>query len=332
MLTINTELRLHIFAYVLHADHCYMQFPISDDDENLSQETLPRSLCCSNEAPLGKGVGPPILLVNRQISSEASLVLYGYATVVTPKLGHWRYKALQPGSVFEIPNGDAFNAQFESFYYPFIRDKVDLGLTHGPAPSRVLVTDLATEAYFNRTLALSNKLDRLFVLMQFHFWSYPRARHWTYQSSTSTLHPDLEQSVKILLKQAMIVKDVVKRVKRVSWIEHLDLDIYCVAFPPHHMNSISTCVKTCREIWRKGDWNVANLFLEIGILDPLQEVQNVGSWCIHFTVVDIYTAPVIAHERMELDLTGAVERKRYVHEKRHDLCFSDKMPTGQEAR
>lgn len=73
-------------------------------------------------------------------------------------------------------------------------------------------------------------------------------------------------------------------------------------------NSTKSLVEGVACSRHKGDKELARILLTSGILDPLRELKNVRSWCINLTVEDEFEKPPLAHRRMVLDLSAAVEK------------------------
>ncbi|KAL6718424.1 hypothetical protein ACLMJK_004513 [Lecanora helva] len=146
---------------------------------------------------------------------------------------------------------------------------------------------------------------------------------WDHQGIGCKLEYDVEKYLTIVFQQDSTIKELVQKIKNLSWIEHLDLDLYLAVLSPMHpylSNRNANDLKTRRELWRKGDINVANLVLSREMLKPLREVVNVGSWCIELTVMDKSDGETwFAHERMKLDLKGAMETKLPTQQHIHGL-------------
>lgn len=141
---------------------------------------------------------------------------------------------------------------------------------------------------------------------------------WRYDEENGKLDYALQEEFTDALRTTSMIKNFVELLAGCSWVDHVDLDFGLVAgwdtdqqrrgLPNHdpgeaHWNRL-------KKLWRKGDILVANIFLASGVLDPLQRLRNVRSWCIGLTVEDLEEEPPSTHERMTLDLSNAIKQTR----------------------
>lgn len=102
-----------------------------------------------------------------------------------------------------------------------------------------------------------------------------------------------------------MIEDFVDLLTGCSWVDHADIDLGLVASWDSDQEYASYDYPTedqdpsdwveVKEIWHKGDIQVADILLASGVLDPLRRLSNVRSWCIELTVEDLSNA--IKHRR-----------------------------------
>ena len=285
---------------------------LGDEDQTNTPKTIAKQ-----EIPHISGRGAAVLRVNRRVYFEAVPILYPVTALVALENARWQIKSVQP-RIHRYRTLFHHQDTFERFSPRCIDDT-----PRPPATTRALrMSDLFSFTYYDRALDNCDRLDRLAIEISLDFMArlpgYWRilglpdvTDPWEYHGADATLDSDSEKWVIRRIRQDSSIKAFVEKIQKVSWVAHLDLDFYIDTTPPvsQRVDVEAEDFEERQKIWRKGDMNVANIFLATGILDPLQELNNVGSWCIELTVRDQTRMKSLAHERMELDLTGVIRRK-----------------------
>ena len=244
------------------------------------------------------GRHPEMLRVNHQIYFEAFPVFYSGLGIVVPHKGIWRYKPLESDT--------------QAYYYAEDDDDVDddddesFEVIYDP-PLKDGVTKPQGSAKFSKVL-LTVKFYRMLPIS------------WRYDEETGKIPVAWHQRLTDALQTSSIIEDFVRLLAGCSWVDHVDVDLAVMVYFDTDQQSLG-CQSPVedletphwierRKIWHKGDIQVADILLSSGILNPLQRLSNVRSWCIEFTVEDLHEEPPSWHQRMTLDLGGTIERKR----------------------
>ena len=239
------------------------------------------------------GRHPEILRVSHQIYFEAFPVLYSGLEMVNPSKGTWRYKTLEADTAANYYIDVVESEIFEVLYDPPL-------LTGTTKPQRL------------------DKFTKVLLLAGFVIPEGPML--WSYDEEDGKLSSELQQEMTHKLCASNMVERFVELLADCSWVDHVDLDFRLVAtwredqqvhdenfdiddFDADHLAGL-------RKVWHKGDIQVADIFLASGVLDPLQSLSNVKSWCIEFTMEDLYEQPPCMHESMTLDLRNGIKQKR----------------------
>ena len=233
-----------------------------------------------------------ILRVNHQIYFEAFPVFYSGLGMVVPRKGIWRYKPLESDTQAHYYAEYDDDESFEIIYDPPLKDGVTK--PQGSAKfSKVLLT-----VKFNRMLPIS----------------------WRYDEGTGKIPVAWHQQLTDAFQTSSIIEDFVRLLAGCSWVDHVDVDLAVMVHFDTDQQSLG-CGSPVedlgtpnwierRKIWHKGDIQVADILLSSGILDPLQRLSNVRSWCREFTLEDMREEPPSWHQRMTLDLEDTIEPKR----------------------
>ena len=313
------ELRLKIYRYVFFINCRFIaEIAVTDGIVTDDGPTDTSEMVTKKENPDSVA----ILRVNRQIYFEAIPILYAVTTLVNPENAQWQIKSVQPKS-----------HRYQSLCYPqvYLEQLTTSCVDDTPqtpasigARLRPRMSDLYSINYYEISLdwAGDQKKDRLVIVVQLNFtrhmadhwkgWDRPEVMNqWEYHGADATLNSDIENWVIRRIRQDSSVRTFVEKIRKVSWVAHLDVEFNIETWPPksQRMDPEAEDFEARQKIWRKGDMNVAKIFLETGILDPLQELDNVGSWCIELIVRDQSGMDALAHERMKLDLTGCTRTK-----------------------
>ena len=238
------------------------------------------------------GRHPEMLRVNHQIYFEAFPIFYSGLGTVIPHKGIWTYKPLESDTqayYYGEYDDDEF---FEVIYDPPLKD----GVTKPPGSAK-----------FSKVL-LTAKFSRILPI------------HWRYDEETGNLPVAGHQHLTDTFQTSSIIEDFVQLLAGCSWVDHVDVDLAVMAYFDADQQSLG-CQSPVedletphwielRKIWHKGDIQVADILLKSGILNPLQRLSNVRSWCIEFTLEDMHEEPPSWHQRMILDLGDAIEPKR----------------------
>ena len=238
------------------------------------------------------GRHPEMLRVNHQIYFEAFPVFYSGLGMVIPHKGIWRYKPLESDTQAYYYAEYDDDESFEVIYDPPLEDGVTK--PQGSAKfSKILLT-----AKFNRMLEIS----------------------WRYDEETGKIPVAWHQQLTDAFQTSSIIEDFVRLLAECSWVDHVDVDLAVMVYFDTDQQSLG-CRSPVedletpnwierRKIWHKGDIQVADILLSSGILNPLQRLSNVRSWCIEFTLEDLHEEPPSWHQRMTLDLGGTIEPRR----------------------
>ena len=237
------------------------------------------------------GRHPEILRVNHQIYFEAFPVLYSGLETVDPSKGTWRYKPLE---------GDT-----QAYYYGDLDGDESFDVVYDPP--------LMHDATKPQKLA---KFTKVLFHAKFTFPFYLPA--WWYDEESGKLHFATQQRLADKLRATSTIQKFVKTLAGCSWVDHVDLDFGLVASwridqQSRGFKSLSEdpLYDRLKKIWHKGDIQVADIFLASGVLDPLQRLPNIRSWCVELTVEDMFDLkPLRTHERMTLDLSNASKQNR----------------------
>lgn len=215
--------------------------------------------------------------------------------MVDPGKGTWRYKPLE---------GDR-----QAYHYGAFEDDEFFDVVYDP-PLMPGIEKPQKLAKFTKVL-LNAKFNSPLGLMR-----------WRYDEENGALHFASQQQLTDRLGASKMIEKFVGLLAGCSWIDHVDIDLGLVASwdrdqeAPEHgwpNEDLETAHWVgLRKTWHKGDIQVAEIFLASGILDPLQRLSNIRSWCIELTVEDLSEEPPCIHERMALDLSNAITHKRYV--------------------
>lgn len=143
---------------------------------------------------------------------------------------------------------------------------------------------------------------------------------WRYDEENGKLHFALQQQLTDKFRATSLIEKFAEILADCSWLDHVDLDLGLMASWETDQQCLGSNSliddpgeahwERLKEIWRKGDILVANIFLASGVLDPLKRLRNIRSWCIELTVEDYNEEPPCMHERMTLDLSKAIKQKR----------------------
>ena len=121
------------------------------------------------------------------------------------------------------------------------------------------------------------------------------------------------------LRSSNVIEELVERLARCSWVDHVDLDIGLWAPFVREQDAIdydwpieewAAGLDALEGVWHKGNIQVADIFLASDILASLRRLSNVRSWCIELNLESLYKDPVIVHEKMTLDLSNGITQKR----------------------
>lgn len=161
------------------------------------------------------------------------------------------------------------------------------------------------------------------ILFHVKFVIHDLSWGWRYDEETGELQLALQQRLIDKLRATRIVDEFVDKVAGYPWVDRLDVDIGLMASWERGQGSQNFSFfvgdpgeahwERREKIWRKGDILAADLFLASGVLDPLQRLSNIRSWCIELTVEDVNAfgqRNMHPHERMTLDLSNAIKQKR----------------------
>ena len=235
---------------------------------------------------------PEMLRVNHQIYFEAFPVFYSGLGVVVPSKGIWRYKPLE---------GDT-----QAYYYGEIEEDESFEVIYDP-PLTDGVTKPQGSAKFSKVL-LTVKFNRMLPV------------GWRYDEETGKIPVAWHQQLTDAFQTSSIIEDFVGLLAGCSWVDHVDIDLAVLVDFDTDQQSLG-CGSPVedlekphwierRKIWHKGDIQVAGILLSSGVLNPLQRLSNVRSWCIEFTLEDVHEEPPSWHQRMTLDLGDTIEPKR----------------------
>ena len=235
---------------------------------------------------------PEMLRVNHQIYFEAFPVFYSGLGMVVPRKGIWRYKPLEGNTQAYYCGEYEEDEFFEIIFDPPLEDGVTKPQESAKF-SKVLLT-----VKFNRMLDIS----------------------WRYDEETGKIPVAWHQQLTDAFQTSSIVEDFVRLLAGCSWVDHVDVDLAVMVYFDTDQQSLG-CRSPAedpgtpnwierRKIWHKGDIQVADILLSSGILNPLQRLSNVRSWCIEFTLEDMHEESPSWHERITLDLGDAIEPKR----------------------
>ena len=238
------------------------------------------------------GRHPEILRVNHQIYFEAFPVFYSGLKTVDPSKGMWRY---EPERAIQL------------YYSGDLRKYASSDVVYDPP----LVHDTTKPL----------KLARFKKILIHAKFVVDFLGGWRYDEEDGKLQLAFQQRLTDSLRATSVINEFVEHVAGCLWVDHLDLDIALMSSwvgdqASQNLGYLGEDLGEAywdrvKKIWRKGDILVADLFLASGVLDPLQRLSNVRSWCIEMTLedVDCFRLQSI-HERMTLDLSNALKQKR----------------------
>lgn len=294
-LSIPPEIRLRIYHYLFEPeDDCFLSGPHGVPwRECLRTPGLMVERFNTLQGLSRLGRHPEILRVNHQIYFEAFPVLYSVFELLDPSKGTWRYKLLE---------GDT-----PTYYYNFMDDNECFDVVYDP-PLMHGVTEPPKLAKFKK------------VLLNGAFDVTDLPGEWKYDEEYGKLDDATQQQLADIFRKSNMIADFVKLLAGCSWVDHVDLDIGLLtswdsdqstpaSSSPIEGPELARWVEL-KNIRRKGDIQVADIFLASGILDPLKRLFNVGSWCLELTVEDVDRDPRFLHEKLTLDLSNAVKHKR----------------------
>ena len=241
------------------------------------------------------GRHPEILRVNHQIYSEAFPVFYSGLEVVDPSKGTWRYKTLE-GDTQAYCFGSLIGSEFFDIVYdpPLMHDATTL-MQDAPKPQKLA------------------KFTKVLFHAKFGFSLLSPA--WWYDEENGKLPVASQQQLTDELRTTSMVERFVEILAGCSWVDHVDMDFGLMTSWRRDQQSQGfdedpVCDRL-QKIWHKGDILVADIFLASGVLDPLQRLSNIRSWCVELTVEDRFDVmPLLRHEKMTLDLSNAIKQKR----------------------
>lgn len=319
-------MRVKIYRYALcavPADHCLLESTIAPDDADLYESV-------DEERPFyqpfddGTGIPadedihpeeqrtPALLRVNKQIYFEAFPILYGKVAIVAPRKGRWRYKHLPPGYRHDMwpglslayGNESPVRTSVDSYWHPSPR-------FDSPSPIEP-EENIFLRKYAYPNLESEDRFKRISLIVHFDLAAPAQGPRLKYTGVDSIISPAREEWITRKLSKETTIRTFIDKVEKVAWVDHLDLDLYIMAWPPRSQRVIYNegDFEERQKIWHKGDMNFGRVFLESGVLDPLEELHNARVWCVHLTVTDVDEDPPFGHERMVLDLSGAVHKRQ----------------------
>ena len=217
---------------------------------------------------------PEILRANHLIYFEAFPIFYSGFELLDPSKGIWRY----------MPFKDDAQRYHDSFFDDSVYSDVvyDPPLMHG-------VTEPPKLARFKQV-----RLNCDFVVAELE-------NYWQYNEENGKLDHAARRQLADLLGESNMIENFVKLLAGCSWVDRVDLDIGLFASWDIKQSTPASSSPTedpdlvplveLKEIWHKGDIQVANIFLASGILDPLKRLSNVRSWCIELAVEELDMDP-----------------------------------------
>ena len=213
--------------------------------------------------------------------------------MIDPSKAIWRYKSEEVGTQpYYYENGDDQDFSEVAYNPP---------LSQGVTKPQMLA-----------------KFAKVLLVAKFFIPCWPWS--WRYDEEDGTLPMESQQELVDHLRKSHVIKDFAGALAICSWVDHVGLDFGLqVRFvndqedpcfdPPIEEHEAAVC-DARTEIWRKGDIQVADIFLASGILDPLRRISNVRSWCIDLTVECPSEETPKWHKVMTLGLSNGIEQKR----------------------